>query len=352
MKTKIVITGVVAALIAGTTMKLFSNKQTVENNIYRLNPEKKVFVQADTAVSRSLERTFSYTGSFAPNREVMIIPQVHGEVTGVFFTEGQSVRQGSQLVQVDDELLQAQHVSALANYETAMRSLVRYEKASSGGGVSELQLDNYRLNLKNAESQLKQLTKQIKLSRIEAPFAGTITLKDVEVGSVVGSAPIARVTDLSRLKLEIDVPEKEIKMFREGDAMSIVTDAYPELIFKGTIQYVAERADDAHNYSVKILIDNSDPAKQLKAGMYGTASLSNGHQKSTIIVPRTALLGSAKNPQVFLIDGQVAKLTSIKTGAGNGKSVEVIAGIKAGDIVVTGGQINLSDGTKVEITRK
>jgi RND family efflux transporter MFP subunit len=350
MKTRIIITGVAVALVAGTTIKLFSNKSTVEANVYRINPEKRVLVQADTATLQLLDRTFTYTGTFVPFREVMIIPQVYGEVKGVYFNEGDVVSQGKRLVQVDDELLQAQYVSAEANYETAKRSLSRYESASLGGGVSQLQLDNYRLNFKNAESQLKQLSKQIRLSKIEAPFSGTITFKDVEFGSVAGKDPVARITDLSQLKLEVSVPEKEIGMFREGQSISITTDVYPGKTFKGQIEYVADRADGAHNYVVKVLVKNSH-ATALKAGMYGTAFLNTDLNKNSIVIPRSALLGSAKNPQVFVVDGSVARLKSIQTGAANGDSVEVTGGIASGEVVVIGGQINLTDGSKVEIAK-
>jgi RND family efflux transporter MFP subunit len=350
MKTKIIITGVAVALVAGTTIKLFSNKTAVDANVYRQDPEKRVLVQADTAILKNLDRMFTYTGTFVPFKEVMIIPQVHGEVKGVYFNEGDVVSQGKKLVQVDDELLQAQYGSAEANYETAKRSLSRYESASTGGGVSQLQLDNYRLNLKNAESQVKQLSKQIRLSKIEAPFAGTITYKDVEFGSVVGNDAIARITDLSQLKLEVSVPEKEIGMFKEGQWISITTDVYPGKVLKGQVNYVADRADDAHNYAVKVLVKNSTAAS-LKAGMYGTASLNTDLNKSSIVIPRSALLGSAKNPQVFVVDGNVVRLKSIQTGAANGDSVEVIEGIASGEVVVTGGQINLTNGSKVEIAK-
>lgn len=350
MKTKLIVTGVIVALVAGTTIKLFSNKNMVESNVYRLNPEKRVLVQADTAILQNLDRTFTYTGTFVPFKEVMIVPQVHGEVKGVYFSEGEVVAKGKKLIQVDDELLQAQYVSAEANYETAKRSLYRYESASLGGGVSQLQLDNYRLNLKNAESQIKQLLKQIGLSKIEAPFSGTITFKDVEFGSVVGSNPVARITDLSQLKLEVSVPEKEIGLFKEGQSINITTDVHPGKIFKGQIDYVADRADDAHNYMVKVLVKNTNAAS-LKAGMYGTAFLNTDLNKNSIVIPRAALLGSAKNPQVFVVQGNEARLKSIQTGAGNGDSVEVTEGIESGELVVIGGQINLTNGSKVEIAK-
>lgn len=98
-KTKIIVAGVAVALVAGTTVKLMSNKRIVDANVYHLSADKKVLVHADTAVFKNLDRIFSYTGTFAPLREVMITPQVHGEVTNVFFNEGDVVAQGKRLVQ-------------------------------------------------------------------------------------------------------------------------------------------------------------------------------------------------------------------------------------------------------------
>lgn len=351
MKTKLIASGIVVALIAGTAIKLFSNKAEVENNIYRLNPERKVLVKADTVSLRQLGRTFTYTGTFAAYREVMIVPQIQGEAVGVYFNEGDLVGQGQRLLQVDDELLQAQYPSALASFETAKRNYERYKNAATGGGVSQMQIDNYWMNFKNAESQLKHLSKQISLSKLDAPFTGTITYKDVEKGSVVGGAPVARVTDLSKLKLEIIVPEKEIALFRKGDKIVIHTDVYPHEDIFGKVDYISARGDAAHGYTVKVLVDNSKPGIPLRAGMYGTASVAKDLDASTIVAPRSALLGSAKNPQVFVIANNVATLRSITMGSTNDETVEVLSGLEPGDIVATSGQINLTEGSRIEIIR-
>lgn len=349
MKT-LLIAGTATALIVGTAFKLIDNKQTVQDNVYRRDPERSVLVQADTASLQSLNRSYTYTGTFHPIREVMVIPQIHGEVTGVYFKEGDIVRDGARLVQIDDELLQAQLASAETSYEIARRNFERNEKAASGGGISPIQLDGYRLTFKNAEANLKQLRKQIEMSQLKAPFNGTMTFRDVEIGSVVGNNPVARITDLSLLKLEIAVPEKEIGLFRVGDTLEVGTQAFPGLRFEATVDYVAKRADDAHNYAVKMLVKNNR-AEALKAGMYGAATLRTTLNQSGIVIPRSALLGSVKDPQVFLIENEVAMLRSVTTGAGSGDRVEVVDGIRAGDIVVTGGQINLSAGTKVRIAQ-
>lgn len=351
MKTKIIIASVVTVLLVAVTFKLKSNKRIVEENIYRPDLSKKVLVEAHTVGLKNFAKSLHYTGTFTAYREVMIIPQVHGEVESVFFHEGDPVKEGKLLVQIDDDLLQAQYIAAEANYLTAKRNLERHENAAGSGGVSKLQLDNFSLSLKNAESQLKQLIKQIDLSKIKAPFTGTVTLRDVEPGSVVGSSPVARITDLTQLKLEISVPEKEIVLFREGETAEIVTDIYPGQSVTGKIDYVADRADNAHHYAVRIVIKNNDPSTILKAGMYGTVVLDKGLNRDALVIPRVALLGSAKNPQVFVIENEKAVLRSIETGHTNTESVEVLQGLQEDDVVITSGHINLTSGSNVAIAK-
>ena len=351
MKTKIIIISTATILLLSVGFKLKSNKRTVEENVYRPDVNKKVMVEAESVSLKSFDKPFSYTGTFAAFREVMLIPQVHGEVKTVSFEEGDVVKEGKTLVQIDDDLLQAQYVAAEASYLTAKRNLERHESAAGSGGVSKLQLDNYNLNLKSAESQLKQLSKQIELSRMTAPFAGTITLRDVEPGSVVGGSPIARITDLTQLKLEISVPEKEIVLFKEGEEAQITTDIYPGQSITGKIEYVADRGDNAHNYTVRVLIKNTG-AKALKAGMYGNVIMSKDLNKNALVIPRTALLGSAKNPQVFVIENDKAVLKDIQTGTSNNDSIEVLSGLNEHDVVITSGHINLKSGSNVAVANK
>lgn len=350
MKTKVLIIGVITAILTMVTFTLRSNKHTVEANIYRPDPGKRVLVQAYPAVYESLSPEFTYTGTFRPFREVMLVPQVNGEVKSIYFSEGDHVAAGSLLIQIDDELLQAQYRSAAASYENAKQSLARHTNASTSGAVSDMQLDNLKLNVTTAASYLEQLAKQIKLCKIVAPFTGTMTLRSVEPGSVTGGTAVARITDLDQLKLEISVPEKEINMFRTTDPAVVASDVFPGKFFAGKVEYVSSRADEAHNYLVRVVVRNDNHSMNLKAGMYGTASL-RANAKQTLMIPRAALLGSAKNPQVFVVEDGVAMLKQIRTGFTGSESIEVSEGLQAGDMVVTTGHINLSAGTQVEIVK-
>ncbi|MBA4056841.1 MAG: efflux transporter periplasmic adaptor subunit [Marivirga sp.] len=351
MKTKIIIASIVTVVLLAVTFKLKSNKRTVEENIYRPDLDKRVLVEAQLATLKNVDKSLHYTGTFAAAREVMLIPQIHGEVKSVYFHEGDHVKAGKTLIQIDDDLLQAQYMAADASYQTAKRNLERHQSAAASGGVSKLQLDNFLLSLKSAESTLRQLIKQIELSKIIAPFTGTITLRDVEPGSVVAGSPVARITDLTQLKLEVSVPEKEVILFKEGKQAQVTSDVYPGHTFAGTIEYVADRADNSHNYNVRILIQNNDADKTIKAGMYGTVVLDTDLNKEALFIPRAALLGSAKNPQVFVIHNDKAILRDIQTGSSNNELVEVLNGLQDGEVVATSGHINLANGSNVTVSK-
>jgi RND family efflux transporter MFP subunit len=349
MKSKLVITAVVLLLFAATAAKLIANKEAVDQKIYRPDPQQKMLVQATTILPGSFSQKLVYMGTFAPNREVMIMPQIQGEVTGVYFQEGDYVQQGKVLARLNDDLLQAQLMAAEANFETAYKNLERYTNASHSGGVSQLQVDNAQLNLKTADSQVRQLKKQIELCRITAPFSGMITLRNVEIGSVIGGQPIGQITDISQLKLEVFVPEKDVALFTEGQKMKIEAGTNSGQTVTGKVEYIADRADAAHNYMVRIMVKNN-PTFQIKAGMYGTASLDHHRPGDVLLIPRSALLGSAKSPEVFVIEGGVACLKTIQIGSSNDTLIEIVKGLNAGDVVITSGHINLTHNTPVQVS--
>jgi RND family efflux transporter MFP subunit len=345
MKTRfitIISTTIVVVLVVA---KLFYNKKVVEDKIYREDPGKEVLVRVVEIAPKAIERRLSYTGTFEPYRTVSIIPQVQGTVREVFFEEGDQIKIGQPLVQIDDDLLRAQRIGIEASYENAQTNLARYHNAAATGGISKTQIDNASLQLRTAESQLKQIEKNISLHRVVAPFTGTITDRNVEPGSLVGASPIAQLADLSRLKLSIVVPETEILFFNPRQEVSVQSSVYRGETFSGIVERIAEVSNESHQYEVEIIFQNKTAGK-LKAGMYGTAFMMPHSKTSALVIPRAALLGSAKKPQVFVLDNGVATLRDIETGYSTADEIEVTAGLSKGDRVVYSGQINLTQGTK------
>src|SRR5579859_1015864 len=210
-------------------------------------------------------------------------------------------------------------------------------------------MDNARTQLLTSQAQIEQLKKQIGQYTISAPFSGVITARNFDLGAVVSpGTPLATLTDISSLKLELNVPERYVAQFRNGMPIAVITDVYPGTAFTGRVWMIASKADASHNYTIKVLVPNN-AGHPLKAGMYGNVTVGNTSSHQAISIPRSALIGSAQNPQVYVVANGVARVRDIETGAGNATSVEVSKGLHAGEVIVSGGLVNLSDGAKVSI---
>lgn len=350
MKKKILIIAVVLGVVIAIGMRLAGNAEVAKTKAYMPDLNKAVMVQVQTIQKSSFDMELSYSGNFAPNREIQLMPLAQGEVTGVYFAEGKQVSAGQILLKIDDSLLQSQLIAAKAAFENAQTNYERYKSASGSEGITKMQLDGSLLQMKSAESQFKQLKIAIDKCQYKAPFAGTITQRDVEIGSITGGAPIGRLTDVSSLKLEINVPESDILYFATGQSVTVTTVLYPGQVFKGQIEYVSSRGDASHNYMIKVNVPNSNKIK-LKAGMYGMLYLNKNISSSVLGIPRAALLGSVKKSQVYVVEDGRALLRPIVVGRNNGTTLEVLSGLAEGERIVIGGQINLTDSCKVEISK-
>ncbi|KAA6299846.1 MAG: hypothetical protein EZS26_004016, partial [Candidatus Ordinivivax streblomastigis] len=125
---------------------------------------------------------------------------------------------------------------------------------------------------------------------------------------------------------------------------------YPKANYKGTVSHISPQGDNSHTYPVEIVISNSREYP-LKAGTYVNVQINIGQSAPALMISRDAIVSSVKEPSVYLIDGDVAKLTKITVGREAGSSLEVLSGLNENDMVVTNGQINLMDGAKVSIIK-
>jgi RND family efflux transporter MFP subunit len=169
----------------------------------------------------------------------------------------------------------------------------------------------------------------------------------IDLGSVVSTGtPILELTDISALKLNISVPERDILKFKIGQQVTVHADVYGNKAFSGKITNIGVKADASHNFKVEVLISNNsnDP---LMAGMYGSVVLGNSKTVNALSIPRKALLGSSKTPQVFVVKNGKAKIISFTAGTSDGEYIEVIDGLSKNDIIVIKGQINIQNNSNV-----
>jgi RND family efflux transporter MFP subunit len=200
-----------------------------------------------------------------------------------------------------------------------------------------------------AETEVTGYKKQLEYACIKAPIQGNIVKRAVETGSVImpGSV-IAEIADVSKMKFIANVSENEAVKINKGYRVPIVSSMFPGIEYKGTVQSVSVKADDARRFAVEIELVN-DPQHPLKAGMYGTASFGFGSAHEALCIPRHSIVGSIRMPRVYVVEAGVAMIRNIRIGTTNDNEVEVLEGLREGDRVVTSGMINLDNNTPVQI---
>ena len=307
-----------------------------------------VTVRVSPVAKEALATDFGANGNFAPAQQMNFASENSGRVTRVLVDEGSYVRRGQTLAIIETDVLNIDLESAQAAYQNAARDRQRYENAYKTGGVTQQQVDQARLAVENAEARVRQARVRVGDANIKASINGIVNKRYIEPGAVVSpGTQLFEIVDVSRLKLNITVNETQVANLKLGDKVDVKASVYPDLNFGGTVTFIAPKADASLNFPVEIEIA-SNPGNKLKAGMYGTALFKMDNATPIITVPRAAFVGSVSSNQVFIVEnGNVARLRNVIAGRVMGDKVEVLQGLKEGENVITSGQINLVEGSKV-----
>lgn len=291
---------------------------------------------------------FSVNGNFQAAQQLTFSAENSGRITRIFVDEGSHVSKGQTLAILDAESLSADLEAAQATYQNALRDQERYTSSFATGGVTQQQLDQAKLNSRNALTRLKQARIKTGDANIRAPFSGIINKRFIEQGAYVAPGnQLFQLVDVSKLKLAVTVNESQVANLKVGDAVRIKSNVFPDKNFTGKITFIAPLADNSLNFPVEIQLANNTGG-QLKAGMYGSAIFEFPSTAPVLTVPRTAFVGSVSSNRIYVLEsGNIAKERKVIAGRVIGDQVEILEGLKEGETVVTSGQINLTDGTKV-----
>ena len=353
-KKKIIRAGITIGVLIGVLVLIGS----VLANNKKKNAEKTAVVAqttgGDVAVrvspvqKQSIELDFSANGNFAPAQQMNFASENSGRVTRVLVDEGSYVRRGQTLVIIKTDVLSIDLETAQAAYQNALRDKQRYENAFQTGGVTQQQLDQAKLTLENAAARVAQARIRVSDANIKSSINGIVNKRYIEPGAVVNpGTQLFELVDVSRLKLAITVNETQVAALKVGDKVDVKASVFPDKNYGGTISFIAPKADASLNFPVEIEIA-SNPGNQLKAGMYGTAVFSFGNTTPVITIPRSAFVGSVSTNQVFVVEnGNTARLRNVISGRVLGDKVEILQGLNEGESIITSGQINLADGSKI-----
>jgi len=349
-KTTIIITLAVLAVVALIGARLVSNKKKIDEKNKPVTvsnaaiPVTVVEVREDT-----VSQTLIKTGNLIPFRETSLMATSQGQVQKVNFELGSNVSKGATLIQIDTKLNELALQATQLNIDKLKKDVTRYNTLYAGNATTELQLNQTKFDYDNAVNKAEQITKQIQDATVKSPISGRIVKKDIEVGEFVNAGTVlATILDVSRLKVQVMVNEKDVYQLREGQKVKVTADVISGKMYSGQISYIAPRGNEEHSYPVEITVANSG---QLKAGTFVNVDFSQKSNERSLQIPRVALVESIKNPYVYVVNQNVAQQRKLKIGRELGDNVEVIDGLQPGDRVVTTGQLNLTNGKSVQISK-
>ena len=335
------------AIIAVMVVKLKSNKEITQNKIYKYDKEQAVNVQADTLHVENVNAKYSYSGTFEPNKETKISAELQGKINTLLVDVGSVVIKGQTLVLLDNSLLKLQVQTIDVQVEGLEADVKRFIILAKADAIQGVQLEKAELGLKSAKVQRAILLEQINKTTIKAPFQGIITAKLSEEGAFAApGVPLLQITDITNLKFTVNVPENDLRQFKLNHSYTITADAYPEISFIGKVTLIGSKANMGSSFPIQITLNNTSDLK-IKSGMFGKVNLENASQEMGIIIPASAMVGTAFQPQVYLIKNSKSIMQNITISKNIQNKVVVSSGLKEGDVIVTNGFINLYDGANI-----
>lgn len=337
------------ALIAIVVIKLKSNKEIVKDKVYQYDKEQAVHVQVDTIKSELIGAEFAYSGTFEPNKETKLSAEIQGKINDVLVDVGTFVTKGQSLIQLDNSLLKLQLQSAEVQVEGLEADVKRFTVLANADAVQAVQLEKAELGLKSAKVQRATLIEQINKTTIKAPFNGVVTAKLTEEGAFAApGVPLLQITDISVLKFTVNVSENDLSSFQLNQTFSINADAYSDVLLSGKATMIGSKANMGSSFPVQFIVSNTSDLK-IKSGMFGKVNLKSDNQKSGIIIPSSAIIGSSSQPQVYKVKNGKAVLHNITIAQKIKNKTVVSKGLEEGDVIVTNGFINLFDDANVTV---
>lgn len=337
------------ALIAIVVIKLKSNKEIVKDKVYQYDKEQAINVQVDTIKSELIGAEFAYSGTFEPNKETKLSAEIQGKINDVLVDIGTVVTKGQSLIQLDNSLLKLQLQSAEVQVEGLEADVKRFTVLANADAVQAVQLEKAELGLKSAKVQRATLIEQINKTTIKAPFNGVVTAKLTEEGAFAApGVPLLQITDISVLKFTVNVSENDLSSFQLNQTFSINADAYSDVLLSGKATMIGSKANMGSSFPVQFIVSNTSDLK-IKSGMFGKVNLKSDNQKSGIIIPSSAIIGSSSQPQVYKVKNGKAVLHNITIAQKIKNKTVVSKGLEEGDVIVTNGFINLFDDANVTV---
>jgi len=311
-------------------------------------------VEVAKVTVQRLEDDSQAVGSLRARQGVVLKPEVSGRIQSLSFGDGQRVRKGQLMVQLDDTLQQAQLKQAEASAAIARTNLQRSRELAAQNFVSQSAVDQNAAALEVAQAQVALAQAQLGRMKILAPFDGFTGIRSVSIGDYVkDGADLVVIEDLSSLWVDFRLPEQFLSRLKVNQNVEVQLDAFPQRKFKAQIDAIDAQLDtNGRSVLVRARMANGDG--RLRGGMFARVKAVFDVRETGLVVPEEALVPLGNRQVVFKVvdgpsGGKIAQRAEVKIGMRVPGKVEILSGVQVDDAVVVAGQARLMRGENLPV---
>lgn len=305
-------------------------------------------VVTSEAVVKPIGIEIEAVGTARANESVEITSKTSNVITAIRFAEGEEVRRGAILVELDSDEVRAELAEAQAALADARSQYERSRELRASQVISAAQLEQAEAALNANLARVAAAEARLADTVIRAPFDGRTGFRHVSVGSYVSPGTvITTLDDTSRIKLDFTVPETYLYLLRRGLPITATTSGLPDREFQGEVTNLDSRVDPVTR-SIAVRAELPNDEGLLRAGMFMTVRL-EGDVVPALVVPEEAIVPERGRTYAFVVANDRAYRREVRIGKRRPGEVEVVAGLAEGDRVVTEGTQSLRDGDPVQI---
>lgn len=301
-----------------------------------------------------LEDDAQAVGSIRARQGVILRPEVSGRVQSIGFSDGQRVKRGQLMVQLDDTLQQAQLKQAEASASIARTNLQRSRELAAQNFVSQSAVDQNAAALEVAQAQVALAQAQLARMKVYAPFDGITGIRSVNLGDYVkDGADLVTVEDISAVSVDFRLAERYLSRLKPGQAVELLLDSMPGKTYSAKVEALDSQLD-VNGRAVLVRARLANPNGALRGGMFARARIVFAVRDNALVVPEEALVPQGNKQFLFkVLEGEggakVAQRVEVRVGVRVPGKAEILDGVQAGEVIVLTGHSRLLRGDKLPV---
>ncbi len=282
-------------------------------------------------------------------QDVQVAADTAGRIEWIGPREGEIVKKGDLLVKIDVSALKAALDHAEAQFQLADDLYQRRQRLFERKIIAQEELDQSATQRKLAATDYEQMKVKYNHGFPRSPISGIVNHLYVDAGEFIDTGkPIADIINIDRIKINVRVPELDIRYVLEGQKTPVKIDAFPERALDGKVDFVAFKADPAtKTFLVRTVIDN--PFADIRPGMIARVAFVRRVIPDALLAPLFALVDKGGERLVFVEKDGVALSRTVTIGVIDGARVQITSGLSPGDQLIVRGHTEVEDGMKVQV---